>query len=152
VPRDSIVAQLNVDMIGRGGADDPVPSGGASYLQLLGSRRLSKELGDLVEYVNTTTKAGFKFDYQFDADGDPHNYYCRSDHWAYARYGIPVTFFSTGGHRDYHMITDEPQYIDYNKLRSVAQFIHDVAENVANLDHRVVVDGKKGDPYGTCQQ
>ncbi|HUP88163.1 MAG TPA: M20/M25/M40 family metallo-hydrolase [Longimicrobiales bacterium] len=152
VPRDSIIAQLNVDMIGRGSVGDPVPWSGDSYVQLIGSRRLSKELGDLVETVNTATKAGFKFDYGFDANGDPHNYYCRSDHWAYARYGIPITFFTTGGHRDYHMITDEPQYIDYAKYAKVSQLIHDIGERVANLDHRPVVDGKKGDPYATCQQ
>jgi hypothetical protein len=152
VPRDSIVAQLNVDMIGRGGPMDPVPWGGPSYLQLIGSKRLSTELGNIVEQVNIDTKAGFKYDYQFDANGDPHNYYCRSDHWAYARYGIPITFFTTGGHRDYHQITDEPQYIDYPHYSSVTQLIHDIAARVANLDHKPVVDGKKGDPYGSCQQ
>jgi hypothetical protein len=152
VPRDSIVAQLNVDMIGRGGPMDPVPWGGPTYLQLIGSRRLSTELGDIVEQVNKDTNAGFKYDYQFDANGDPHNYYCRSDHWAYARYGIPITFFTTGGHRDYHQITDEPQYIDYNHYAHVAQLIHDVGFRLANLDHRPLVDKPKGDPYGTCQQ
>jgi len=151
VPRDSIVAQLNIDMIGRGSATD-LPNGGPGYLQLIGTRRLSTELGDLVEAVNTRSKAGFTFDYQYDADGHPANYYCRSDHYEYARFGIPVAFFSTGGHRDYHMLTDEPQYIDYPHLARVTTLIHDIALEVANLDHRPVVDKPKPDPYGSCQQ
>jgi len=151
VPRDSIVAQLNMDMVGRGRADDE-NGGGAGYLQLIGTRRLSTELGDIVERVNTQRKQPFTFDYQFDASGHPEQYYCRSDHYMYARYGIPIAFFTTGNHRDYHQVTDEPQYIDYDKLAHVSQFVYDVAATVANLDHRVVVDKPKPDPRGNCVQ
>jgi hypothetical protein len=151
VPRDSIVAELNIDMIGRGGADD-VPGGGPGYLQLIGSRRLSTELGDLVERVNADTRAGFTFDYAYDANGHPEQYYCRSDHYAYARYGIPITFFSTGGHRDYHEVTDEPQYIDYDHYARVTTLIRDIALRVADLDHRVVVDRARPDPKAVCVQ
>jgi hypothetical protein len=151
VPRDSIGAQLNIDMIGRGEATD-IPGGGPGYLQLIGSRRLSTELGDLVETVNKTYSNPFSFDYQFDAAGHPEQFYCRSDHYEYARYGIPITFFSTGGHVDYHQLTDEPQYINYPHLVKVASLVADVAERVANLDHRVVVDKAKPDPHGRCVQ
>jgi hypothetical protein len=119
---------------------------------LIGSRRLSTELGDLVEAVNVRGKHGFSFDYQYDADGHPQNYYCRSDHYMYARYGIPIVFFTTGSHRDYHQVTDEPQYIEYDHLTRVARFIKDIAASVANLDHRVVVDKPKPDPEAPCQQ
>jgi hypothetical protein len=151
VPRDSIVAQLNMDMIGRGGAQD-VKGGGPGYVQLIGSRRLSTELGDIVEQVARTQPTKFRFDYQYDANGHPQQYYCRSDHYEYARYGIPITFFSTGGHRDYHQVTDEPQYIDYDQLAAIARLVHDVALHVANLDHRVVVDKAKPNPKGQCVQ
>jgi hypothetical protein len=151
VTRDSIVAQLNMDMIGRGRADDE-NGGGPGYLQLIGTRRLSTELGDLIETVNKTRKQPFTFDYQFDATGHPEQYYCRSDHYMYARYGIPIAFFTTGNHRDYHQVTDEPEYIDYDKLAHVSQFVYDVATAVANLDHRVVVDKPKPDPHGNCVQ
>jgi hypothetical protein len=151
VPRDSIVAQLNMDMVGRGGPHDE-PGGGPGYLQLIGSRRLSTELGDLVENVAKTEPTPFKFDYSYDANGHPQQYYCRSDHYEYARYGIPITFFSTGGHRDYHQVTDEPQYIDYAQLSRVAALVHDVAARIANLDHRIVVDKPKPDPKGQCRQ
>ncbi|AHG88932.1 peptidase M28 [Gemmatirosa kalamazoonensis] len=151
VPRDSIVAQLNMDMIGRGSASD-VTGGGPAYLQLIGSRRLSTELGDLIERVNRETDAGFRFDYAYDANGHPEQYYCRSDHYEYARYGIPITFFSTGGHRDYHEVTDEPQYIDYDHYARVTTLVRDVAVRIANLDHRLVVDRAKPDPHGECRQ
>src|SRR5688500_14384354 len=160
VPRDSIVAQLNIDMVGRGRATDATGEdkegkllyGGPGYLQLIGSRRLSTELGDLVERTNTRGKLGFKFDYSIDASGHPQNIYCRSDHWADAKHGIPVVFFTTGGHADYHQVTDEPQYLDYRHSAKVAQLIHATAMNVANLAHRVKVDKPKPDPNATCKQ
>ncbi len=160
VPRDSIVAELNIDMIGRGGDRDitgvtkegALIHGGPGYLQLIGSRRLSTELGDLVERVNTERHIGLQFDYALDANGHPQNIYCRSDHAMYARWGIPVVFFTTGGHADYHQLTDEPQYIDYARMERVATLVSSLAERVANLDHRVVVDKPKPDPHAACQQ
>jgi len=160
VPRDSIVAQLNMDMVGRGSADDEtgrtkdsVPlHGGPHYLQLVGSRRLSTELGDLIETVNKDGRHGLAFDYAMDADGHPSNIYCRSDHYEYARYGIPITFFTTGLHSDYHQVTDEPEYIDYAHMARVASLVEDVAVRVADLDHRVVVDHPRPDPTAPCRQ
>ncbi|MFL5493445.1 MAG: M28 family metallopeptidase [Gemmatimonadales bacterium] len=151
VARDSIVAQLNIDMIGRGDSAD-IKGGGPGYLQVIGSRRLSTELGDIVERVNRDGNHGFTFDYTYDADGETHNYYCRSDHYMYARFGIPITFFTTGPHMDYHEVTDEPQYIDYAKMARVAGFIEDVALTLADLDHAVAVDKPKPDPDGECRQ
>ena len=160
VPRDSIVAQLNMDMVGRGAATDAtgekkeggVTHGGPGYLQLVGSRRLSTELGDLIESVNKTEKLGLNFDYSIDANGHPQNIYCRSDHYSYARYGIPIVFFTTGGHADYHQVTDEPQYIDYKRMAQVATLVEDAAVKLANLDHRPAVDKPKPDPKGACTQ
>ena len=151
VPRDSIVGQINIDMIGRGSAAD-TPGGGSGYLQLIGSRRLSSELGDLVESEGKKFSPAFKFDYQYDANGHPGQYYCRSDHYNYARYGIPVVFMSTGGHAEYHQITDEPQYLDYDQLARVTQLVFNTANRLANLDHRLVVDKPKPDPKGQCVQ
>jgi hypothetical protein len=151
VPRDSIVAQINIDMVGRGAAAD-LAAGSPRYLQLVGSRRLSTELGDLAETVNRTEPMPFTFDYTFDANGHPENIYCRSDHYNYARYGIPVVFLTTGLHGDYHQVTDEPQYIDYPHMARVATLVRDLTDRVANLDHRPVVDKPKPDPNGSCRQ
>ena len=160
VPRESIVAQLNMDMIGRGAAADNTGMtiagvknhGNPDYVQLVGSRRLSTELGDMAETVNRTEKRPLAFDYSMDANGHPQNIYCRSDHYEYARYGIPIIFFTTGGHADYHQVTDEPQYIDYDRMARVAQYVADLATKVANNDHRPVVDKAKPDPHGQCVQ
>ena len=160
VPRESIVAQLNIDMIGRGATSDVTGStkdgakvhGNADYLQLVGSRRLSTELGNLAEEVNKAETRPLSFDYTMDANGHPQVIYCRSDHYEYARYGIPIIFFTTGGHADYHQVTDEPQYVDYDHMARVAQFVADLATRVGNLDHRVVVDKQKPDPHGRCVQ
>jgi hypothetical protein len=135
------------DVLGDGSA-----KGGPGYMQLVGSRRLSTELGDLVEKVNVDGSYGFAFDYTFDQDGHPANIYCRSDHANYARYGIPVVFFTTGVHQDYHQITDEPQFINYTKMAKIATFVANVALVVANDDHRLVVDKPKPDPTAPCKQ
>jgi hypothetical protein len=160
VPRDSIVGQLNMDMVGRGTASDvtgedlegKLLKGGEGYLQLIGSRRLSTEMGDLLESINKEKKFGLRFDYAMDANAHPQNIYCRSDHYEYAKFGIPITFITTGGHSDYHQVTDEPQYIDYPHMTVVAQFIYESALTIANLDHRLKVDKPKPDPKGTCVQ
>jgi len=151
VPLSQIVAQLNIDMVGRGGPLD-IAGGGPDYLQLIGSRRVSTELGDIIEAINKESERPFKFDYQFDANGHPERIYCRSDHYNYARFGIPITFFTTGQEPDYHQITDEPQYIDYDHMTRVASFIRDIAVRVGNLDHRPKVDKPVGDPAAPCVQ
>jgi hypothetical protein len=151
VSRDAIVAHFNLDMVGRGMEED-IEGGGPGYVQLIGSRRLSTELGDLVEEVNRDGALGFEFDYQYDTEGHPSQYYCRSDHYQYARWGIPIVFLTTGSHPGYHQLTDEAEYIDYDKLAQVSRLVRDVADRVANLDHRVVVDKPRPDPYGMCVQ
>jgi hypothetical protein len=161
VPRDSIIADLNLDMVGRGEATDvtgrskagEMLHGSPNYVQLVGARRLSTEYGDIAEAVDKTETVPLTFDYSMDANGHPQNIYCRSDHANYARYGIPVIFFTTGGHADYHQVTDEPQYIRYQHMAEVDQLVHDIAVKVADLDHRLVVDQPKPDsPFGSCQQ
>ncbi len=144
VPRDSIVTQINIDQIGRGRADE-IPGGGPDYLAVVGSFRLSTELGREVVKVNLRQPSPFRLDYRLD---DPiswpgyNNIYGRSDHYNYARYGIPIAFFSTGLHQDYHRVTDEAQYIDFPHLTNITRYLHDLLLDVANLDKRPLVDRK----------
>ena len=152
VPRDSLVAELDMDMVGRGSPAD-VAGGGPAYLELIGTRRLSTELGDVAEKVDAGEPVPFKFNYAFDAPGDREQYYCRADHYSYARFGIPSINFSRGDHPDYHQVTDEPQYIDYDAMARVASYVRDLALALANLDHRVVIDHPKlKDPHAACVQ
>ena len=151
VPRDSIVAEIDEDMIGRGSRTD-LPEGGPTYLEVIGARRLSNEFGDLLEAANAAQPMPFVFNYEYDAPGHPLQYYCRADHYNYARYGIPSVSVSRGEHLDYHQVTDEPQYIDYDGLARVTRMVRDAALKVGNADHRPVLDRLKGDPKAPCVQ
>jgi hypothetical protein len=142
VPRDSIIAQLNIDMIGRGRAEDII-GGGDNYLAIVGSKRLSVELGQAVVEVNDRQDVPLQLDYRFDEETTwpgYNNIYGRSDHWNYARHNIPIAFFFTGLHADYHQITDEPQYIDYPHYAKITNYIHDLTLEIANRENRPRVD------------
>jgi peptidase M28-like protein len=151
VPRDSIVAYLNMDLFGHGYNGDSARSG-PRYLQAGGARRLSHELGTLIDSVNASLAEPMAIDYSWDVPGHPSQKYCRSDHASYARYGIPVSFFSTGYSVDYHQVTDEPAYLDYDHMARAATLVYAVALRVAQLDHRPVVDRPKPDPTAPCHQ
>lgn len=151
VPVDSIVAEIDEDMIGRGAASD-LPKGGPGYLEVVGARRLSNEFGDLLEAANAAQPVPFVFNYEFDVPGHPLQYYCRADHYSYARYGIPSVAFSRGEHLDYHQVTDEAQYIDYPDMLRVVNMVHDAVLKIANLDHAPKLDKPKTDPHATCVQ
>lgn len=150
VERDSIVAQINIDMIGRGDAVD-VKGGGPAYVGVVGAKRLSSMLGATVDSLAKGYRTPIDLDYRLDADGHPENIYCRSDHYHYARMGIPVAFFFTGLHGDYHQVTDEPQYIDYPHYSLLTNYIKDLVVTVGN-GAKPVVDKPKPDPNGQCRQ
>ncbi len=152
VARDSIVGEIDLDMVGRGGAAD-LPKGGPGYLEVVGARRLSRAYGDLLEQVNGRLPQPFTFNYEYDAPGHPLQYYCRADHYSYARYGIPSVSLSRGEHADYHQVTDEPAYIDYDALARVASLTRDFVLAVADLAQRAPVDGPPPtNPHAPCRQ
>jgi hypothetical protein len=127
VPIDSIVAQLNADMIGRNDA---------SLLYIVGPRAApngqSRKLGALVDSVNAAEPLPFAINRDWDSVTHPEHIYERSDHFNYARKGIPIVFFTTGMHDDYHKPGDEPQKIDYEKMARVARLMRDVGVAAAN--------------------
>jgi Zn-dependent M28 family amino/carboxypeptidase len=137
VPLDSVIAQLNLDMVGRGDASD-LRSGGPRYLEVIGSGRRSSALHDAIEAVNTASESPLSLNTL-----DPNGVFCRSDHWSYARFGIPIAFFTTGPHADYHQVTDEAQYIDYAKLERVTQFVSEVARALADTSAHFEPLGKR---------
>ncbi|HEX9484657.1 MAG TPA: M28 family peptidase [Gemmatimonadaceae bacterium] len=151
VPRDSIITQLNMDMVGRGKATD-IMGRGPNNVQLIGAGRLASGLRATIDSVNAARIPHMDIDLSFDANGHPMNRYCRSDHYMYARYGIPISYFSLGYHTDYHQVTDEAQYIDYDHLARIAGFVYDVARAVADRPQRFVIDGQRMDPLGGCRQ
>ena len=157
VPTDSIVAEIDQDMVGRGTATD-FPRGGTgagsdTYLEVIGAKRISKQFGDMLEQANAKQSVPFVFDVTFDAPGHPLQYYCRADHYNYARYGIPAVAFSRGEHQDYHQVTDEAQYISYPDLQRVSRMVFDAALLIANAPMRPKSDvPKPKDPHAQCRQ
>jgi Peptidase family M28 len=144
VPLDSIVAQLNVDMIGRAKAPgdlDPADASltGPDEVYIVGSRRLSRDLGDVCARVDRAF-LGLALNYKYDAPGDPERIYERSDHYEYALKGIPVAFFFTGLHADYHRPSDEVDRIDFVKLQKVARTVLATAWTLANEPGRPRLD------------
>lgn len=137
IPLDSVVAALNMDMLGKGRVTD-VKFGGPNSVQLLGSRRLSAEYGDLIDSLNAVRSEPMAIDYSWDRT-NALNRFCRSDQVNYIRKGIPTTYFSLGYARDYHQLTDEPQYIDYEHGARLGRFIHDILLTVANRPHRLAI-------------
>lgn len=131
VPLSSIVVQLNIDMIGRGSAAD-LPTGGPNYLSVIGARRRSNDLARWVREVSAAQELPLALDYSLDADDHPEQIYCRSDHWMYARRGIPIVFLFTNLHRDYHAVTDEAQFIDYPHFTRITRYVLDLTRKIAN--------------------
>jgi hypothetical protein len=134
VPMDSIVAQINIDMIGRGRAED-LPGGGPDYLGVVGSFFDSKDLGEEVTAANKKQQKPLALDYKYDTTltwSGYNNIYGRSDHYNYALHGVPIAFFFTGLHGDYHQRTDEPEFIDYPHYARITNYIRDLVVDVAN--------------------
>ena len=158
VPVDSIVGEIDQDMVGRGTSTDFPRDGGKvaatpTYLEVVGAKRLSKEFGDSLEAANSREPLPFVFDYTFDAPGHPLQYYCRADHYNYAKYGIPAVAFSRGEHLDYHQVTDEAQYISYPDLARVSRMVYSAALVIANMPHRPMLDApKQTNPNAPCRQ
>ncbi len=151
VPRDSIVAEIDQDMIGRGSKED-LPEGGPGYLEVIGAWRLSTQFGDMLTAANAKLPQPFVFNLTYDQPGHPLQYYCRADHYNYARWGIPAVVLSRGEHLDYHQVTDEPQYIDYDALARVTSLVYLFATEVANADNRPMLNGPRLDPNAPCRQ
>jgi hypothetical protein len=139
VPLDKIVAQLNIDMIGRN-RDDKKSETNTVYL--VGSDRISTELDKISRDADQSLQPPLRLDYEMNDPSDPEQVYYRSDHYSYASKGIPIIFFTTGLHPDYHANTDDVSKIEFPKLTRVAQLVYETALRVANLDHPPVRDNK----------
>ena len=139
-----IVTQLNIDMIGRSKKDGDTDArnanlSGPNQIYVIGSKMMSTELGELTAAVNKSY-LNLQFDYRYDDPNDTNRFFFRSDHYNYARKGIPIVFFFDGVHEDYHRPGDEPQKIDYAKMEKVARTIYLMLWEVANRPARVKVD------------
>ena len=144
VPLDRVVAQLNIDMIGRSRAAGDTDGrnkdlSGPNEVYVIGSRMMSTELGALSEAVN----AGYQrlsFNYRYDDPHDTEHFFYRSDHYNYAKKNIPVIFYFTGVHADYHQVGDEVSKIDFAKYEKIARTIYATMWEIAEMKTRLKVD------------
>jgi Zn-dependent M28 family amino/carboxypeptidase len=139
VPIEHIVAQLNIDMIGRN-RDDKASEANTVYL--VGSDRISTELHTLNRAANAALPRPLTLNYEFNDPTDLEQLYSRSDHYSYAAKGIPIIFFTTGLHPDYHANTDEVSKIEFDKMTRITQMVYETGLRLANLDHAPVRDNK----------
>jgi hypothetical protein len=139
VPIDGIVTQLNIDMIGRNRDDKPSE---ANTVYLVGSDRISTELHNLNRAANSAMPKPLTLNYEFNDPSDTEQLYTRSDHYSYAAKGVPIIFFTTGLHPDYHANTDEVSKIEFDKLAHITQLVYETGVRVANLDHAPARDNK----------
>ena len=145
VPIGSIIAQLNIDMIGRAqGAGDEnhpqnknLPKPGEVFV--IGSKLMSTELGELSESVNKSF-LNMRFNYKYDDPKDPEQFFYRSDHFNFARKGIPIIFYMDGSHADYHQVSDSIEKIDFANMEKIARTIFATGWELANRPTRPKVD------------
>ena len=139
VPLESVVANLNIDMVGR---IDPTHTGpNSDYVYIIGSNLVSQELHDINIRVNEVIGTKLDLNERFNSKDDPNQFYRRSDHWNFGKHNIPFIFFFTGTHPDYHGVDDEPEKIEYERMARIAQVIFGTAWQVANQDTAPVVSG-----------
>ena len=125
-------------MIGR---VDPAHINNEEYVYIIGSNRLSSELHTVSENANKST-VNIQLDYTYNSFDDPNRFYYRSDHYNFAKNNIPVIFYFSGVHEDYHKPTDTVDKIRFDKMTKITQLVFATAWEVANMEHRLVVDGK----------
>lgn len=134
-PLENTVSDLNIDMIGR---VDSAHTSSAPYVYIIGSDRLSTQLHEANERANE--QVGLVLDYTFNDENDPNRFYYRSDHYNFARKGIPCIFYFSGVHEDYHQPGDDVEKIRFDLLTQRARLVFHTAWNIANREDRPVVD------------
>jgi hypothetical protein len=138
-PLANTVTDLNIDMVGR---VDSAHVGKGDYLYLVGADRLSTQLNTLSEATNRQYNP-LALDYKYNDPNDPEHIYERSDHYNFAKHRVPVIFYTSGLHADYHQPTDDVDKIDFAAMARRDQLIFHTAWALANRDQRVAVDAKK---------
>ena len=135
-PLANTVADLNIDMIGR---LDEAHATNENYVYIIGSNRLSTGLHKISEEANKKS-VNIELDYKFNSFDDPNRFYFRSDHYNFAKNKIPVIFYFSGVHADYHKPTDTVDKILFEKAAKITKLVFYTAWELANSEERIKVD------------
>ena len=133
-PLEKTMVNLNVDMIGR--TDPKRIDKDPNYIYLIGADRLSQDLHDISEKANLE-HTQLKIDYTFNEEDDPNRFYYRSDHYNFAKNNIPVIFYFSGTHEDYHKPGDTVDKIMYELLAKRTKLIFYTAWELANRPSKI---------------
>ncbi len=136
LPLSQTVVDLNIDMIGR---YDPAHENNKNFVYLVGSDKLSADLHQLSEQTNATYTQ-LQLDYTYNDENHPDRIYYRSDHWNFAKNNIPIIFYFSGVHEDYHRPTDTVDKIAFDLLEKRARLVFHTAWAIANRDARLRLD------------
>jgi hypothetical protein len=131
-PLDKTTVDLNTDMVGR---IDPNRKIGDStnYVYVIGDDKLSSDLKPIS--ISTNAKyTNLELDYKFNDPADPEKIYTRSDHYNFAKKGVPIIFYFDGIHHDYHKPSDTVDKINFDLMEKRVQFIFLTAWEMANRD------------------
>ncbi|MEZ5315941.1 MAG: M28 family peptidase [Vicinamibacterales bacterium] len=139
VPLEKVQAQLNIDMIGRNRDNDESMS---NTVFVIGADRISTDLHNLLVETDATLRNPVTLDYEYNDPSDTNSFYTRSDHYSYAAKGIPIAFFFTGTHPDYHQASDSVEKILFPKLTHIAQLVYETGFNIANSERTLTRDNK----------
>lgn len=139
-PLSKTVADVNIDMVGR--RDKVYQTSSEPYVYVIGSDRISQDLHELNESVNQKYSQ-LTLDYKYNDEADPNRFYYRSDHYNFAKEGVPSIFFFNGVHSDYHRLTDTPDKIDFPLLKIRAQHIFHVVWELANREERLQMNSSE---------
>lgn len=135
-PIANTIADINIDMIGRRDFDHPSTN---NYVYVIGADRLSSDLHNITVAQNDKY-THLDLDFKFNDPKDPNHFYERSDHYNFAKHGIPAVFLFNGVHADYHRKTDEVEKIEFDALAKRTQLAFVIAWDLANRSERIVVD------------
>jgi Zn-dependent M28 family amino/carboxypeptidase len=140
VPLERTTANLNIDMIGRIDKKHETEQS-SPYVYVIGSDKISTELDSILVAANKQT-VKIMLDYEFNDDNDPNQFYRRSDHYNFARNGVPIIFFFTGVHEDYHRPTDDVEKIEFERMVKIGQLIYATAWKAGNFKRPFLNNGK----------
>ena len=133
---ENTVVNLNIDMIGRRDDEHDYDN----YIYLIGADRISIDLHLISEKVNEKY-INYDIDYTYNDRADPNQFYYRSDHYNFYKKGIPVIFYFSGVHEDYHKPTDDVDKINFNKVQRTTKMVFYTAWEIANRDERLRMNG-----------
>lgn len=139
IPLKQIIANLNIDMIGR---VDKKHENNPDYTYIIGSDKLSSELHAISEAANKES-VNLELDYEFNDPEDKNKFYYRSDHYNFAKNKIPIAFYFTGVHEDYHQPTDDVEKILFPRYAKIVKLVYNTAWELVNREGRIVVDSNK---------